>query len=392
MKFIYNKVFLEHDTGIHPESARRFDYLKNIEEVPVMDGEKYLELVHPEGYIEFVKDACKNSADLDPDTKTCPKTFEVACKAVGATIQASESGDFALVRPPGHHATADRAMGFCIFNNSAIAVQKLVNKGKKVFILDFDCHYGNGTAEIFYRNPNVVYMSLHQYPYYPGNGFINEIGAGEAKGHIINIPILPKTGDDIFLKTINFFIPLIKEQFKPDIVCCSAGFDAHHADPICDLSYSLNSYYETGRILRENFKKIFSQLFEGGQADLILTNEDILETGIEIFAQPSGKKLQSILLLSGGEKALTAISLLFALYSLKPAPFCILDEIDAPLDEANIIRFTNMLKEFTAKSQFLVITHNKTTMEISDGIYGVTMEEEGVSKIISVKFHKETSL
>jgi acetoin utilization deacetylase AcuC-like enzyme len=263
MNFIYNKIFLEHDTGIHPESKRRFDYLKNIKEQDVENGEKYLELVHPKAYIEFVKKACKKSADLDPDTKTCPKTYDAACYAVGATVQAAKNKDFALVRPPGHHATADRAMGFCIFNNTAIAVQNLINQKKKVFILDFDCHYGNGTSEIFYHNPNVVYMSLHQYPYYPGNGFVNEIGAGDAKGHIINIPILPKTGDDIYLEILNYFLPIIRDQFKPDIVCCGAGFDGHHSDPICDLGYSLNAYYETGRLLKENFKKTFATL-EGG--------------------------------------------------------------------------------------------------------------------------------
>ena len=263
MNFIYNKIFLEHDTGIHPESARRFDYLKNVKETEVNNGEEFLSLVHPKTYVDFVKKACKNSQDLDPDTKTCPKTFEVACYAVGATVQAAEKGDLALVRPPGHHATADRAMGFCVFNNTAIVVQKLVNEGKKVFILDFDCHYGNGTAEIFYNNPNVLYLSLHQYPYYPGNGFINEIGAGDGKGYTINIPIPPKTGDDVYLEIINYFIPIAKKQFKPDIVACGAGFDGHHSDPICDLSYSLNAYYETGKILSKNFKKIFATL-EGG--------------------------------------------------------------------------------------------------------------------------------
>jgi acetoin utilization deacetylase AcuC-like enzyme len=269
MEFIYNDIFLEHETGIHPESSSRFNYLRNLKQTKVEDGEKYLELVHPKSYIDYVQKACINSQDLDPDTKTCPKTYEVACFAVGATIQASEQNAFALVRPPGHHATPDRAMGFCVFNNSAIAVQNLVNEGKKVFILDFDCHYGNGTAEVFYRNPNVVYMSIHQYPYYPGNGFINEIGAGDAKGHTINVPVVPKTADDVYLETINYFIPLIKDQFKPDFVCCSAGFDGHHSDPICDLSYSLNAFYETGQLLRKNFSNIFASL-EGGYDPLWL--------------------------------------------------------------------------------------------------------------------------
>ena len=106
-------------------------------------------------------------------------------------------------------------------------------------------------------------MSLHQYPCYPGNGFVNEIGSGDGKGFTINIPLPPQTGDDVYLEAVNFFIPIIKEQFKPDVVCCSAGFDGHHSDPICDLNYSLNAYYETGKLLRKNFKSIFATL-EGG--------------------------------------------------------------------------------------------------------------------------------
>ncbi len=263
MNLIYNKIFLEHDTGIHPESARRFEYLKNLKETKVENGEHLLGLIYSKRYIDFVKEASKQSLDLDSDTKTCPRTYEAACYAVGATIQASNTGDFALVRPPGHNATADRAMGFCVFNNAAIAVKNLVNKGKKVFILDFDAHYGNGTSEIFYNSNKVLYMSLHQYPYYPGNGFINEIGSGNGKGFTINVPMPPQSGDDLYLATLKFFIPIIKEQFKPDFVCCSAGFDSHHSDPICDLNFSLHAYYETGKLLRANFKNIFATL-EGG--------------------------------------------------------------------------------------------------------------------------------
>jgi len=263
MNLIYNKIFLEHDTGIHPESAKRFDYLKNLKDTKVENGEKYLELVHPKKYIEMVKEASRNSMSLDPDTVTCPKTYDVACYAVGASVQASENGDFALVRPPGHHATADRAMGFCIFNNIAIAAQKLVNKGKKVFILDFDCHYGNGTAEIFYDSDKVLYMSVHQFPFYPGSGFVDEIGSGDGKGFNIPIPVPAGAGDDVYLQAVRLFIPVIREQFKPDVVGVSAGFDACHGDSVGGLNYSLHAYYETGKLLREHFKHVFAVL-EGG--------------------------------------------------------------------------------------------------------------------------------
>ena len=138
--------------------------------------------------------------------------------------------------------------------------------------------------------------------------------------------------------------------------------------------------------INENFQEIFKILFDGGKAELFLADEeDILNTGIEIKAQPPGKKLQNLSLLSGGEKSLTAVALLFSILKMKPAPFCVLDEIDAALDEANIGRYTNYLKTYCNDTQFIMITHRKTTMEMADVLYGVTMEEEGISKLISIE-------
>ncbi|MDT8422569.1 MAG: chromosome segregation protein SMC [Desulfuromonadales bacterium] len=140
--------------------------------------------------------------------------------------------------------------------------------------------------------------------------------------------------------------------------------------------------------VNENFKDVFPRLFRGGRAELVLTDEnDLLETGIEIVAQPPGKKLQSVGLLSGGEKALTAVALIFSIFLIKPSPFCMLDEVDAPLDDANIGRFNEMVREMSTLSQFIIITHNKRTMEIADTLYGVTMEEPGVSKLVSVQIN-----
>ena len=152
-------------------------------------------------------------------------------------------------------------------------------------------------------------------------------------------------------------------------------------------------FKETFEKVRVNFIEICRQLFEGGEADLVLSSPDnLLDTGIEIIVQPPGKKLQSISLLSAGERALTAIALLFAIFMVKPSPFCLLDEIDAPLDEANLQRFARMLREFSRNSQFIVITHNKRTMGIADILYGVTMEEFGVSKLVSVKLKEEQTI
>jgi chromosome segregation protein len=148
-------------------------------------------------------------------------------------------------------------------------------------------------------------------------------------------------------------------------------------------------FTETFEQIRENFRFMFTEVFGGGKADLLLVNDgDVLESGIDIVARPPGKQLQSISLLSGGEQTMTAVALLFSIYQVKPSPFCVLDELDAPLDESNINRFIKVLKRFLEHSQFVIITHNKRTIAMADILYGVTMQEHGVSKIVSVKFHK----
>jgi chromosome segregation protein len=149
-------------------------------------------------------------------------------------------------------------------------------------------------------------------------------------------------------------------------------------------------FSEAFNAIQEKFKEVFALLFEGGKAELVLLDEtDILESGIEIIAQPRGKKFQAISLLSGGERALTAIALLFAAFLVKPSPFCMLDEVDAPLDDANVTRFTRLLREMSNRSQFITITHNKRTMEMADALYGITMEEPGCSRVVSVELREE---
>lgn len=153
---------------------------------------------------------------------------------------------------------------------------------------------------------------------------------------------------------------------------------------------SKKRFKETFDLVNAKFQEVFPRLFKGGRAKLMLTDEEnLLETGVEIISQPPGKKLQSIDLLSGGEKALTAVSLIFAMFLVKPTPFCLLDEVDAPLDEANVSRFNDMVREMSNNSQFIIITHNRRTMEIADRLYGVTMEEPGVSKLVSVNLSSQ---
>jgi chromosome segregation protein len=148
-------------------------------------------------------------------------------------------------------------------------------------------------------------------------------------------------------------------------------------------------FADTFEAINLKFQEIFPRMFRGGRASLRLTNpDDMLETGIDILAQPPGKKISSIELMSGGEKALTAVSLIFAIFQIKPSPFCILDEVDAPLDEANVARYNDIIRSMTDRSQFILITHVKRTMQLVDVLYGVTMPEAGISKIVSVKINE----
>jgi chromosome segregation protein len=147
-------------------------------------------------------------------------------------------------------------------------------------------------------------------------------------------------------------------------------------------------FAETFEAVRSKFKEVFTTLFNGGRAELVLLDEsNLLETGVDISAQPPGKRLQNITLLSGGEKALTAVALIISLYLINPSPFCLMDEVDAPLDDANVGRFNRLVKELSQKYQIILVTHNKSTMELADTLYGVTMEEPGASKIVSVRLN-----
>jgi len=275
MRLLFNKIFLEHNTGAHPENRKRLECFGPLPETTISSGEKYLELVHPIEYIDHVKKTCLMGGHLDPDTVVSGGSYTSAVYAVGAAVMACETQDFALIRPPGHHAYPSRAAGFCLFNNIAIAVKHLVQQGKRVMVLDFDGHLGDGTETIFYDTDQVLFWSLHQFPAFPYKGSEDEIGTGQGKGFTMNVCLPEESGDDVYWKAINHLLP-VAQQFNPDVVAVSAGFDAHHADPLLELRLSLNMYYKIGVILRQNFSHIFAVL-EGGY------HLEYLPKGVENF-------------------------------------------------------------------------------------------------------------
>jgi len=269
--YIYDPIYLKHDTGQHVEVAARLEaiiaYLEKtgltsqltlIEPRPATVDE--IALVHTRGYIKEIEDTAREGGGwLDPDTVMSAGSYQAALYAAGGLIRAVEavmggevSSAFALVRPPGHHATSQSAKGFCLFNNIAIAASYALAEYnlERILIIDFDVHHGNGTQETFYDNPQVMYISAHQYPFYPGSGDIEESGGGAAKGTNINIPLPAGCGDAEYLKVFEHIIVPATRRFNPRLILVSAGYDTHRDDPLAMMEVSTGGFGQMAEIIK----------------------------------------------------------------------------------------------------------------------------------------------
>jgi len=277
VKILFNKKFLPHNPGSFAEGPYRIEAFLNQAEDVDFNGESFITLVHSESHLKSVRKACQDHQML-AEVHLSPLSYDAACSAVGLSILAAKQGNFAVIRPPGHHAKSQRADGFCLFNNIAIATQKLVNEGKKVFILDIDGHHGDGTQEIFYRSNRVLFCSVHQQYAYPYSGESHETGEGEGKGYTLNFPLPAGSGDKELLEAVDAAIARAGE-FKPDVVGVSAGFDGYKEDRLLDLNYSLEGYYQCGKRLSHSFKHLFAVLEGGYHLDIKKCTEEFIRGG-----------------------------------------------------------------------------------------------------------------
>ena len=270
--YVYDPIYLEHDLRGHPENRQRLETIRRVVEqygmwerltpIPATPiSRERLERAHTGQYVDLVKRVSEQGGGhLDMDTYVRPASYNAALMAAGGLVEATRAvldgeveNAFALVRPPGHHALRGRGMGFCLFNNVAVAARyALAERGlERVMIVDFDVHHGNGTQDEFETDPAVVYLSTHQYPHYPGTGYWDETGRGDGAGTVVNVPLGGRVGDQGFARILSEIVTPIAWRFQPQIMLVSAGYDAHWDDPLASMVLSVAGYTAIAQALRE---------------------------------------------------------------------------------------------------------------------------------------------